>query len=189
VDDHVIEDRAKLPAIPGYELRERIGAGGMGRVYRATDLRRQRVVAIKSLTPPGESERRSMPDFHREARLMASVQHANVVATYDCAELDGTFYLVMEYVDGPNLRSLMRPNQLWSASQTVKLIDHVARALSSIHAEGIWHLDLKPENTLLDESSLEVPNARIARDATTCLAGKVWVDDVRLFTWRAGGKP
>lgn len=166
MENHVIEDRARLPAIPGYELHERIGEGGMGRVYRATDLRQRRSVAIKFLTPP-ESDHPSMRDFHREARLMASVHHANVVATYDCGEVDGAYYLVMEYVDGTNLRSQMRPDQPWGVAQAAQLLDRVAQALSSIHAEGVLHLDLKPENILLAAPRNDDPPRDGQRDVTT----------------------
>lgn len=150
MDSPVIEDRGELPVIPGYELLEQIGEGGMGRVHRARDLRRQCLVAIKLLSfasqPPGRSRR----DFQREARLMATVCHPNVVAMLDCGSVNDTYYVVMEHVDGPSLRSLLTPGQWLPIQVTAPLVDRVAMALVGIHQQGVLHLDLKPENILLD---------------------------------------
>lgn len=134
-------------SIPGFDLLERIGEGGMGVVYRALQHQPRRTVAIKLLT--------ALPDrplniqaFEREARLMASLHHPNVVTIFECGQIDGRHYLVMEYVSGPPLRSLMTPGQPWPIERAAPLLDRTARALSYIHDQGILHLDLKPENVL-----------------------------------------
>jgi hypothetical protein len=132
------------PAVmPGYDLLDKIGEGGMGQVHRATQLSLGRTVAIKFLNPPaGEFA------FHRESRLMAALAHPHVVTIYDCGQTEGRNYLVMEYVDGATLRSRMRPGRLWPVAEAAPVLDAVAQALSYIHEQGILHLDLKPENVL-----------------------------------------
>lgn len=134
-------------ALTGYELLDKIGAGGMGQVYRATQLSLGRTIAIKFLNPlsPEWGERSTL---HRESRLMASLAHPHVVTIYDCGEAEGRPYLIMEYVDGATLRSRMTPGQPWSLAKAAPLLDAIAQALSYIHEQGILHLDLKPENVL-----------------------------------------
>ncbi len=132
------------PAVlPGYDLLDKIGEGGMGQVHRATQLSLGRTVAIKFLNPlAGEFA------FHRESRLMAALAHPHVVTIYDCGQADERHYLVMEYVDGETLRSRMKPGRPWPVAEAAPVLDAIAQALSYIHEQGILHLDLKPENVL-----------------------------------------
>lgn len=134
-------------AIPGYELLEVIGEGGMGVVYRAQQQQPRRNVAIKVLTPVPTNQV-SLQAFEREARLMAALHHPNVVTIHDCGRLDDRYYLVMEYVSGPPLRSLMKAGQPWPVARAGPMLDQIAGALGYIHEQGILHLDLKPENVL-----------------------------------------
>lgn len=136
------------PEIPGYQVLEKIGEGGMGEVYAATQLRLMRRVAVKVLCclPGGAA-----PAFQRESQLMASLAHPNVVTLYDCGESQGRHYLVMEFVAGATLRSRMAVGQPWLAAKALPVIDAIARALSYIHEQGLLHLDLKPENVLFSE--------------------------------------
>jgi serine/threonine protein kinase len=136
-----------LPRLPGFEVQDRIGAGGMGDVYRANQLSLQRTVAVKFLDATAEAP----PTFLRESRLMAALAHPNVVTIFDCGEVDGRKYLVMEYVAGTPLRARMRPGVAWSNADAARIIDTIARALSFIHGRGVLHLDLKPENILCHE--------------------------------------
>src|SRR6266478_307267 len=133
--------------IPGYDIHDKIGEGGMGQVYRATQLSLHRPVAIKILNP---SLRDNAPllAFHRESRLMASLAHPNVVSIHDCGQIDDQFYLVMEHVSGRSLREAMVEGRPWSSARAAAVLDPVAQALSYIHSKGILHLDLKPENVL-----------------------------------------
>src|SRR6266704_537917 len=119
-------------AIPGYELLEKIGEGGMGTVYRARQLSLQRVVAVKVLRVPadGRTETRA---FHWETQLMASLSHPNVLAIHDCFQSQGQYYLVTEFVPGTSLRALMQPGQAWPLARVAALLDKVAGALSYIH--------------------------------------------------------
>ncbi|MAG54661.1 MAG: hypothetical protein CMJ83_00050, partial [Planctomycetes bacterium] len=134
--------------IPGYRLEERVGQGGMGVVWRAHHLNLQRTVAIKVLAHsvrgiPGFAER-----FHREARTMAGLSHRNVVTIHDFGETDGLYWLVMEYVDGLNLRELM--NEVVAPRRALKIVTQICEALDYAHEAGIVHRDIKPENVLVD---------------------------------------
>lgn len=143
-----ISDPIKSPLhVPGYELLEKIGEGGMGEVHRATQLSLQRIVAIKFLNPLA-SEPGALSAFERESRLMAALGHPHVVTIYDCGEAEGRHFLVMEYLDGSTLRSRMEPERPWSVQAAAPALDAIAQALSYIHGKGILHLDLKPENVL-----------------------------------------
>jgi serine/threonine-protein kinase len=142
----------ELPAIPGYQLLEPIGAGSMGAVYRAQQFHPPRTVAIKfllrqSTDRSGVLGRR----YQRESQLMASLHHPNVVAMYDCGMLAGSFYIVMEHVAGSTLRTRMKPGEPWPVAQAAPVLRAVGDALCYIHAQGILHLDLKPENILCGE--------------------------------------
>src|SRR6478752_433728 len=131
-----------------YRVDELIGAGGMGQVYRATDSRLQRTVALKLLLPeltrdPGFSAR-----FEREARLLASLNHPNVAAIYGFEQVDDVLALVLEYVDGQTLEQVIagaRPKTS-GIEQTLLVARQIALALEAAHDKGIIHRDLKPSN-------------------------------------------
>jgi serine/threonine protein kinase len=148
VDDHGANPTASPPSIPGYELLESIGEGGMGIVYRARQHTPPRTVAVKFLAPL-PTHQLSLQAFERESRLMAALNHPNVVTIHDCGQIEGRHYLVMEYVAGPSLRDLMEPDRPWPIDRAAPLLEAVAEALEYIHQQGILHLDLKPENVLL----------------------------------------
>jgi serine/threonine protein kinase len=148
----VVEDDFSCPTetpqtMPGYDLLDKIGEGGMGQVHRATQRSLGRTVAIKFLNPAptGFTDRVVL---HRESRLMAALAHPHVVTIYDCGQAEGRDYLVMEYIDGATLRSRMKPGRPWSVAEAAPVLDAIAQALSYIHEQGILHLDLKPENVL-----------------------------------------
>lgn len=140
-------------AIPGYEVTQLIGEGGMGTVYRARQLSLDRTVAVKVLK---SGTHRDAPACRssasrgcwRRSRLLASLSHPNLVTVFDCGQVDGQCYLVTEYVAAPTLRSLMEPGRPWPVARAAELLDRVARAISYIHGQGVLHLDLKPENIL-----------------------------------------
>jgi hypothetical protein len=155
-----------MPGIPGLELQEKIGEGGMGVVYRAIHLNLQRSVAVKILCAPAD-EGAAVPAWQRESRLMASLAHPNVVTIYDAGQIDGHNYLVLEYMAGGSLRSRMTPGRPWPLADAVLVLDRIAQALCHIHEQGVLHLDLTPENVLytpdgqikITDFGLSVPNA------------------------------
>ncbi len=140
------------PVIPGYELLERIGEGGMGIVYRAFQPALDRTVAVKVLNPFPASHP-SIQAFQRESRLMAALNHPNVVTIFDCGQNGDRYYLVMEYINGPPLRAYMQPDRPWPVERAAPMLETIGRALCFIHDQGILHLDLKPENVLLEVQS------------------------------------
>jgi eukaryotic-like serine/threonine-protein kinase len=139
-----------VPAIAGYQIHEKIGEGGMGQVYRATQLSLARTVAIKWLRPLPSGEGPS-PAFARESRVMGSLGHPHVVAIHDCGQMAGRQYLVMEYVPGASLRASMAPGKPWPVRRALPVLEAIAQALDYIDQQGILHLDLKPENVLCGE--------------------------------------
>jgi serine/threonine protein kinase len=166
-----------LPRLPGYELQDKVGEGGTGEVYRAVQLSLQRTVAIKFLTPVADGAS-ATPVLQHESRLMASLAHANVVAIYDCGQLDDRKYLVMEYVAGQSLRSRLHPGKPWALTAALPVLDAIAQALSYIHSQGILHLDLKPENVLCTEQGqIKISDFGLSlptQDAQTLAEGRLY---------------
>lgn len=151
------------PEIPGYQILEKLGEGGMGAVYKARQLRLDRTVAIKILHP-GPGGQNPIRNFQAESRLMASLSDHHIVGIYDCGEVGGLYYLVMEYVGGPNLRSLMKPGHPWPVARAAKILDTIARAVTRIHGERVLHLDIKPENILCTpDGAFKISDFGIAR--------------------------
>ena len=122
-----------------------IGAGGMGEVYRARDVRLKRDVAIKVLLPAVADDRERLARFAREAELLASLNHPNIAQIYGVEDSGGVRALAMEYVDGPTLDELIarRANARLTASEALTIARQIADALDSAHQRGIIHRDLK----------------------------------------------
>jgi serine/threonine protein kinase len=136
-----------LPLL-GLQLLEPIGHGGRSTVYRAVQIDPPRSVAVKMLTPIPSDPLGAAAAFQRESGLMASLNHPNIVSVFSCGQQDGVYYIVMEYVPGPPLRTLLRPGEPWPAAAAAPVVEGIAQALLYTHARGILHLDLKPENVL-----------------------------------------
>ena len=138
------------PDIPGFEIVRIIGEGGMGRVYLARQESLDRPVAIKFLTSLGGVSTEDFGlRFRREAEVMAKVAHPNIATIFDYGSVDGQPYLVMEYIEGGDLRSRMVPSFPMPLSEFRALIRPVIRAVAHLHRQGIIHRDLKPENILI----------------------------------------
>ncbi len=152
VKSDVVADQVLPPGykLGPYEIVSRIGAGGMGVVYKATQTNLQRTVAIKLLPSHFARDPEFVNRFHREARALASLNHPNIVSIYDLGQMDGLYYFVMEYVDGVALRELMRQGKL-TAEQAMRMVPLICDALEYAHGEGVVHRDIKPENILVDK--------------------------------------
>ncbi|MEO5712099.1 MAG: serine/threonine-protein kinase [Luteolibacter sp.] len=147
---------------PQFEILECLGRGGMGVVYKARQKSLNRVVAIKILAPERESEGRFGKRFAREAELLAKLNHPHIVIIHDFGQTDGLFYLVMEFVDGVNLRDLLRDGNL-EPELALAIVPPICEALQYAHDKGIVHRDIKPENLLLDrEGRIKIADFGIA---------------------------
>ncbi len=136
-------------AFPQLEVLEVIGAGGMGTVYRARQPKLDRMVALKLLAEPLGRNPAFAERFQREARVLAKLNHPNIVSVFDFGEAGGFYYLLMEFVDGVNLRQAMRAGK-FTPTQALEVVPRICEALQFAHEHGILHRDIKPENILLD---------------------------------------
>lgn len=130
-----------------YRLFDRIGTGGMGEVYRAQHMFLRRPCAIKLIREDSQDISRSLQRFEREVQATASLRHPNIVDVYDYGRAeDGTFYYVMEFLDGLSLEQLVRRHGPLSPGRTVYLLRQVCHALAEAHTVGLIHRDIKPSN-------------------------------------------
>ena len=136
-------------AFPQLEIIELVGHGGMGVVYKARQPRLDRFVALKLLPQSLAADAAFAERFNREARVLARLNHANIVTVHDFGQSGGFFYLLMEFVDGVNLRQAMRAGR-FTPQQAMLLVPEICEALQFAHDEGILHRDIKPLNILLD---------------------------------------
>jgi serine/threonine protein kinase/tetratricopeptide (TPR) repeat protein len=137
--------------IGNYEVVTPQGAGGMGEVYRARDTRLDRTVAIKSLPPVFATDPERLARFEREAKLLASLNHPNIAGIYGLEDVEGSPYLVLEFVDGETLAQRLARGPL-SPRETLDVGGQIASAIEAAHARGIVHRDLKPGNVMLSSS-------------------------------------
>jgi hypothetical protein len=135
----------------------------MGVVYRARDLSLDRLVAIKLINEQQAGDADAHRRFEREARMMASIDHPNVIPVYAAGEEDGHLYLVMRYVDGTDLQALLRTQGRLSPQQAARITDQVGRALDAAHKQGLVHRDIKPSNVLLSGNHAYLTDFGITR--------------------------
>jgi serine/threonine-protein kinase len=145
---------------PQLEILELLGHGGMGAVYKARQTNLDRLVALKIIRPEATHEPTFAERFNREAKTLARLSHQHIVAVHDFGEIEYfeaqdpparlLYYFLMEYVDGSNLRQLMRAAEL-TPEQALAIVPQVCDALQFAHDEGVVHRDIKPENILLDK--------------------------------------
>ena len=136
--------------VAGYEIEALVGRGGMGDVYRARDVRLERPVALKLLTEALSDDEGFRERLLRESRLAASLDHPNVVPIYEAGEADGRLSIAMRYVDGTDLKALLRRDGALAPERALAIASQVADALDAAHAKGLVHRDVKPSNVLLD---------------------------------------
>ncbi|MBN8229083.1 serine/threonine protein kinase [Corallococcus macrosporus] len=138
--------------VSGYRLEKLVGAGGMGEVHKATQLSLGRTVAVKLLNPELAKDPSFIARFQKEAAALATLSHPHVVSIVDKGKTDTTYYLVMEFVDGPSLRELMRSPSMETPVLLRRMLE-ICRAIEYAHGRGVIHRDLKPENILLDQQA------------------------------------
>ena len=147
-ENHIPSVEKLMPVFPQLEIQHLIGHGGMGAVYQARQINLDRVVALKILSPrlacnPAFAER-----FLREAQTLAKLSHPNIVTVFESGQAGDFYYLVMEFVDGVNLRDTISANLL-SPQQALAIIPQICEALQFAHDHGVIHRDIKPENILI----------------------------------------
>src|SRR6266849_4189282 len=139
-----------------YQVLRVLGQGGMGAVYQARDQELDRTIALKVIRPELAANPSILARFKQELILSRNVTHKNVVRIFDLGEAGGTKFITMEYVEGEDLRTVLRRKGKFSAKEAVPVIQQICRALDAAHAEGVIHRDLKPQNVIRDPQRREV---------------------------------
>jgi len=147
-----------------YEIQSPLGAGGMGEVYRAHDLRLDRTVAIKILPLHLSEKPEAKERFDREARALSSLSHPNICHLYDVGQQDGISYLVMEYLEGETLADRLRKGPLM-LEQVLRVAAEICEGLEKAHRGGVVHRDLKPGNIMLTKSGAKLMDFGLAKAA------------------------
>ena len=137
-----------------YRILDQIGRGGMGRVFKAEHRTMGRIVALKVLASDLMRTGRAEELFLREVRAAAQLVHPNIVTAYDANEIEGRYYLVLEYVDGPNLEQLVRQQGSLPFGQACDYVRQIAHGLQCAHLLGMVHRDVKPANILVQRRGL-----------------------------------
>lgn len=146
----VYQARSKSLVLGNYVILDKIGAGGMGQVFKAQHRRMKRVVALKVLPPSVTKQPHAVQRFQREVEAAARLAHANIVTAFDADEANGVHFLVMEHVEGRDLSSIVKQEGPLPARRAVDYILQAARGLEYAHRTGVVHRDIKPHNLLLN---------------------------------------
>ncbi|MDB5343057.1 MAG: Serine/threonine protein kinase [Schlesneria sp.] len=155
----------RTPLVLGdYVLLDRIGAGGMGQVFKAKHQHMDRLVAIKLISEAMTKDANAVQRFQRELKAAAKLVHPNIVQAYDASVQRGVWYLVMEYVEGRDLAEMLATDGPFDSERAVDLVRQASRGLAFAHSKGIVHRDIKPANLLLDQTgTLKIMDMGLAR--------------------------
>ena len=146
-----VDTAALAAAFPNLEIVELLGQGGMGTVFKVRQKNLDRLAALKVIPPQAALDPTFAERFGREARALARLNHSSIVTVYDFGREGGFYFLLMEYVDGPNLRQLMRSERI-APREALAIVPQICDALQYAHDQGIVHRDIKPENVLIDRT-------------------------------------
>jgi predicted Ser/Thr protein kinase len=169
---------------PHLEILSVLGQGGMGVVYKARQPNLDRLVALKILPPEVGLDSAFAERFTREARALARFDHPRIVSVYDFGQSNGLYYLVMQFVDGANLRQVLRSGQL-TPQEALRIVPQICEALQYAHYQGIVHRDIKPENILLDKAG----HIKIADFGLAKLLGQKSADPLLTSAGQVMGTP
>src|SRR5215471_20035306 len=146
-----------------YQLQDPIGRGGMATIYRARDLRMDRVVAVKVLREVYSTDPKFVRRFQVEAKAASALQHPNIVQVYDYGQTDGNYYIVMELVEGTDLRRYLRSRGVLDVDRAIIIAHDIALGLGAAHRRQIVHRDVKPQNILVGrDGSIKLTDFGIA---------------------------
>jgi serine/threonine protein kinase len=151
-----------------YRLEERLGSGGMAEVYRAHDLTLERTVAIKILRKDYSESKDFRTRFHQEAKAAANLSHPNIVTVHDFGFSANQLFIVMEYVPGKDVKTLLKESRRFAIPEAIELITQASAGLGYAHRAGLVHCDVKPQNMLVTpDKRLKVVDFGIARALST----------------------
>ncbi len=146
-----------------YQIQDPIGRGGMATIYRGRDLRTDRIVAIKILREVYSTDPKFVTRFQREAKAASSLQHPNIVQVYDYGQSAGNYFIVMEYIEGTDLRRYLRSRGVLAVDRAVIIAHDIALGLGAAHRRQIVHRDVKPQNILVGrDGSIKLTDFGIA---------------------------
>src|SRR5947209_7518975 len=146
-----------------YQLQDPIGRGGMATIHLGRDLRMDRIVAIKVLREVYSTDSKFVKRFQQEAKVASSLQHPNIVQVYDYGQTDGNYFIVMEYINGTDLRRYLRSRGVLAVDRAIIIAHDVALGLGAAHRRGIVHRDVKPQNVLVGrDGSIKLTDFGIA---------------------------
>jgi eukaryotic-like serine/threonine-protein kinase len=150
--------------IPGYQIIQRLGKGSMGMVYKARQVSVDRIVAIKILLDPLAQNREFIKRFEREAMIAAKLSHNNVVNAIDAGVVDGHYYFVMEFVEGPTIKEFLDKHKIFEEKEATRITLAIAEALKHANERGLIHRDIKPENVILTkDGTVKLADLGLAR--------------------------
>ncbi len=165
-----------LQQIPGFQLKQKVGAGAMASVYKARQLSLDRIVAIKVLPQRLSEDPEFVERFYKEGKAAAKLNHNNIVQAIDVAEYAGYHYFVMEFVDGQTIYDELVKNRVFDETAALDIIIQIAEALEHAHARGLIHRDVKPKNIMITARGVaklaDMGLARQADDAAAAEAEK-----------------
>jgi serine/threonine protein kinase len=162
--EEAYKGKATSLVLGNYVLMEKIGAGGMGQVFRAEHRRMKRIVAIKLLPAAMTKDKSSIARFEREVEAAAKISHPNIVAAFDADCANGVHFLVMELVEGSDLSAFVKKQGPFSVGNALNCLLQAAKGLEAAHRKGIVHRDIKPANLLLDkEGTVKILDMGLAR--------------------------
>ncbi|HEX2463521.1 MAG TPA: serine/threonine-protein kinase, partial [Thermoanaerobaculia bacterium] len=172
--------------VGGYEILASIGAGGMGEVYRARDLKLQREVALKLLPEVFARDRDFLARFLREAQVLAALKHPNIVTIYSVEEADGVHFLCMELVEGKSLDAMI-PAGGFDVDRLLEIAVPLSAALAAAHEKDVIHRDLKPANVMVsDHGQVKVLDFGLAKLTGADAAPGLGTEAATLFETKAG---
>src|SRR4051812_30743734 len=150
--------------ISGYRIDSFLAKGGMGVVYRATQVALDRPVALKLIAPELARDAQFRERFQRESRLAAQIEHPNVIPVYEAGEADGQLYIAMRFIDGSDLSSEISRHGTIEPLRAARIVAQVADALDAAHKRGLVHRDVKPANVLLSDGHAYLTDFGLVKD-------------------------
>ena len=150
--EQILGGRARNLTMGKYQILEKIGAGGMGQVYKAFHASTERIVAIKVILSRGKIDPAVVKRFEREVKAAAKLVHSNIITVFDADQADGRIFMVMEYIKGDDLGGILRKKGQLSVSEVIDYMLQAAKGLKYAHDQGVIHRDIKPGNILVDSS-------------------------------------